>query len=392
MVQKVAKAAVVVVTRTIKTAFLFSTLLLSLVAQAAILPEERADILFHSYDGGGVTIDGPSILVSKQVGDSFSFSGNYYVDSISSASIDVVTTASPYAEERTEYSVGMDYLRDKVTISTKYTQSDENDFNAKSLHFGISQEMFGGLTTVAIGYSRGWDTVGKLGDPAFAIDVDRENYRASISQVLTKNMLMEVGLEVVTDEGGALNNPYRQVRYINPANVVRGYDYQDEVYPDTRTSSAVAIRAKYYLPYRAALHGEYRFFTDTWGVNGNHFEIGYTHPFRKNWIFDFRVRNYSQTKADFYSDLFQFANAQNFLARDKELSTFSSFTIGAGVSYEFNKNFLSFVDKGSINFSINNISFDYDDFRDVRVSATPGTEPLYSFDANVIQLYLSLWY
>jgi len=382
----------VVVTRIIKTAFLFSTLLLSFVVQGAILPEERADVLFHSYDGGGVTIEGPSILVRKHVNDSVSLYGNYYVDSITSASIDVITTASPYSEERTEYSFGMDYLRDKVTISTKYTQSDENDFAAKALHFGISQEMFGGLTTVSLGYSRGWDTVGKLGDPAFAKDTDRENYRASLSQVLTKNMIVEAGVEVITDEGASLNNPYRQVRYVNPANLTRGYDFEDEVYPNTHTSTAFAIRGKYYLPYRAALHGEYRFFTDTWGIKGSHFEIGYTHPFRKNWIFDFKVRSYSQTKADFYNDLFPFSNAQNFLARDKELSTFSDFTIGAGVSYEFDKKLLSFIDKGSINFSINHIQFDYDDFRDISVTAAPGTEPLYSFDANVMQFFVSMWY
>jgi len=381
----------VVVTRLLRTPVLILLLLVTTAGHTAILPEERADALFHSYDGGGVTINGPSILIRKNIGDSFSVSGNYYVDSITSASIDVVTTASPYAEERTEYSASVDYLRDKVTISTAFTQSNENDFDAQSLHFGISQELFGGLTTVSLGYSRGWDTVGKLGDPAFAKDVNRENYRASISQIITKNLLMEVGVEIVTDEG-FLNNPYRQVRYINPANVVRGYDYEEEVYPNTRTSNAISARAKYYLPYRAALHGEYRFFSDTWGIQANQFEIGYTHPFRKNWIFDFKVRNYQQTKADFYNDLFPFQNAQNFLARDKELSTFSSFTIGAGVSYEFNKTFLSFIDKGSINFSINNIQFEYEDFRDVRVVSAPGTEPLYSFNANVIQFFVSLWY
>lgn len=391
MVQKVVKAAAVVVTSRLRALLILTLLLASVSVSAAILPEDRADVLFHSYDGGGVTINGPSILVRKQFAESFSVSGNYYVDSITSASIDVVTTASPYTEERTEYSVSMDYLRDKVTISTAFTQSDENDFSAQSFHFGISQEIFGGLTTVSLGYSRGSDVVGKLGDPTFAKNADRENYRLSISQVLTKNLLMELGFEAVTDEG-FLNNPYRQVRYINPANVVRGYDYEEEIYPNTRTTTSVALRAKYYLPYRAALHGEYRFFNDTWGIQANTFELGYTHPFRKNWIFDFNVRSYSQTSADFYNDLFPFQGAQNFLARDKELSTFSSFTLGVGVSYEFRKNLLNFIDKGSINLSLRRIQFDYDDFRDVRVTSTPGTEPLYSFTADVIQFYVSVWY
>ena len=39
-------------------------------AVAGVLPEDRADILYHLYDGGGVEIDGPSLLVRKQVGKS----------------------------------------------------------------------------------------------------------------------------------------------------------------------------------------------------------------------------------------------------------------------------------------------------------------------------------
>ena len=74
--------------------------------QGAVLPEDRADLLFHSYDGGGVSISGPSMLVRKSFASNFSASANYYVDKVSSASIDVVTTASPYTEERTQYSVG----------------------------------------------------------------------------------------------------------------------------------------------------------------------------------------------------------------------------------------------------------------------------------------------
>ena len=60
-------------------------LLFSSSAVAGVLPEERSDVLYHLYEGGGVRIDGPSVLVRKQVGSSVSFVANYYVDMISSA-------------------------------------------------------------------------------------------------------------------------------------------------------------------------------------------------------------------------------------------------------------------------------------------------------------------
>ena len=38
------------------------------------------------------------------------------------------------------------------------------------------------------------------------------------------------------------------------------------------------------------------------------------------------------------------------------------------------------------------IQFNYDDFRDLTVSASPGNEPLYSFNATVIRAFASLWF
>ncbi|MFQ5636224.1 MAG: hypothetical protein ACE5G3_12955, partial [Gammaproteobacteria bacterium] len=48
-------------------------------AHAAVLPEDRADTLYHYYDGDNVTIDGPSLLVRKNIRETVSLYGNYYV-------------------------------------------------------------------------------------------------------------------------------------------------------------------------------------------------------------------------------------------------------------------------------------------------------------------------
>ena len=82
------------------------------------------------------------------------------------------------------------------------------------------------------------------------------------------------------------------------------------------------------------------------------------------------------------------------MARDKELSTFNDHTIGVGVSYEFKPEQWGFVDRGSLNFEFDHIRFSYDNFRDLSASGsfTPGDEPLYSFNANVIKAYISIWY
>jgi len=364
------------------------------VSVAGVLPEDRADVLYHSYDGGGVTIDGPSFLVRKQFAGKFSAAANYYVDNVSSASIDVVTSgASPYEEERTQYSVGLDYLHDRWLFNLGLTKSSENDFEGETVSLGISQDLFGDLTTLSLGYSLGDDAVSRRGDADFADTIKRQHYRLGISQILTQNLLLGLSFETITDEG-FLNNPYRSVRYLDGSSPI-GYSREPEVYPRTRTSDAAALRLRYYLPYRAALHWEYRTYSDTWKINSDTFEMGYTHPLDGGITIEARVRSYSQNRADFFRDLFPNVQFANFIARDKELSTFDSTTLRIGVTYDILESGWRFIEKGSVSLIYDHMLFDYKDFRDLRPPAatglSPGTEPLYEFDADVIQIFVSFW-
>lgn len=360
-------------------------------AIAGVLPEDRADVLYHSYDGGGVTIQGPSLLVRKQFADKFSASANYYVDRISSASIDVVTTASPYTEERTQYSLGLDYLHDRWLLNLGFTSSEENDYSARAFSVGISQDFFGDMTTLTLGYGLGDDEVRRRGDSLFSDTVDRQQYRLGLSQILTRNLLLGIEFETITDEG-FLNNPYRMVRYLDESSAL-GYAYEPERYPRTRTSDAAALRLRYYLPYRAALHGEYRAYSDSWKLRADTFELGYTHPIEGSWVIEAKARFYSQTAASFYGDLFPRSQFQNFRARDKELAAFDSRTLRLGASYDLLPRGWGFVERGSVSILYDRITFDYKDFRDLRaIDAAPGEEPLYGFDADVLQLFMSFWF
>ncbi len=358
---------------------------------AAVLPEDRADAMYHAYDGGGLTVQGPSVLVRKAYKDKFSAWGNYYADDITSASIDVETTASEYNEQRDEYSVGVDYLHGKTFMGLSYSNSEESDYSANSVRFGISQDFFGDLTTLGISYVRGWDTVRRNNDDTFEEDTDRQGYRVDLTQIVTKNLIVNLNYEGVNDEG-FLNNPYRQVRYLDPTAAL-GYSWEPEVYPRTKRSSAMAIRGMYYLPYRASLKGEFRYYTDTWGVDGWNAEVAYTHPLSHGITLEGKYRFYTQTQADFFSDLFPRSQAQNFMARDKELSEYVTHTIGGGISYEFDVPWLSFMKKGEASLMVDYLILDYDNFLDARVTdVQPGTEPAYNFESVIIRAFVSFWY
>jgi hypothetical protein len=378
----------------------------SLPGAAGVLPEDEADAMYHRYEGGGVTVQGPSVLIRKKIGDNFSASYNYYADLISSASVDVLLTASPYKETRTQHSASIEYLHGKTTYSAAYVHSREPDYTADTGVYSLSQDMFGDLTTVTLSYSRGWDRVYrdiKLGDgaitndPTFAQRLDHRSYGVGVTQVLARNLILSLNYQALTDQG-YLQNPYRDVVYLTPGG--RGWATAPQVYPGTHTSNAASATLKYYLPYRAGLEGFYRFYTDTWGVTAHTLQLGYTQPWR-HWIFDGTLRYYRQNAANFYADVFPRANAQNFEARDRELAAFSSYTVGVGASYEFQIPRAPWIQKSTLNLHYDHLLIDYKDFHALSGQANNTTVipaggidelPLYRLDANIVQLFYSLYF
>jgi hypothetical protein len=367
---------------------------------AAVLPDDRADIFYSKYSGGGMDITGKSVLVRKKITENLAVEANYFVDSVSGASVDVLSNASVIKDERKQKSGTVEYLHDKTTYSLGFINSAERDYISNTTHFSLSQDMFGDLTTLTLGWSRTRDAVGENDGTAFIPKVtwlghaESQSYNVGLSQILTRNLISGLSFEVITDDG-YLANPYRSVRYLDPTSA-KGYSLASQIYPDTRTSTAVQGQVKYYLPYRAAVTGSYRYFRDTWGVTANTYELDYTHPIGSIWILEGRYRYYKQGHASFYGDLFPYADSQNFTARDQDLASSKNTTVGGKVTYAFLPDGWKIFKRGTVTLDVSRIAFHYLDFRDIRdygePDFTPGEEPLYHFNATVFQLYLSMFF
>jgi hypothetical protein len=309
-----------------------------------------------------------------------------------------VLGASPLHEVRKQKQLGVDYLYGKTTYSAGVQSSIENDYDSSTASFGISQSMFGDLTTVTFGVSRGWDIVTRVinaahqKDPNFRKRVDRKTWSLGVSQILTRNLISGFDYEAITEQG-YLQNPYRAIRYLAGPNSSI-YLTGAETYPGTRTSNAVAVRLKYFLPWHASVTGKYRYFFDTWDIHAHTAELDYTQPFlNERLIADITYRYYRQNSASFYSDLFQFANQQNYMARDKELAAQDNNAVGAALSYDFLKSKRWFLKRFSGSLHYDYIMYKFKDFRDASQRQLPaGTEPLYHYNANVLQGLLTIWF
>ena len=339
-------------------------------AVAVDLPEDRADAMIHVYNGGGVRAVGPALLVRKSVADRFSLTGSYYLDAVSNASIDVVTTASKYKETRHEYGLSGDYVYRDSQITVGATTSREPDYTATAGTVNLTQEVFGGMTTVSLGFTRGSDKVGKKDSPEFSDIAKHWQYRLGITQILTPRWIMSANVEALADSG-YLGSPYRVARVFGAA--------VPERHPRTRSSRAFKLRLIGDLGSRDAIHAGYRYFRDTWEIKAHTAEIGYSRYFGDRFLADTFVRYYTQKHALFYSD-----NAQGetlYVSRNRQLSSFNSVGLGAKLSWMAKK----VPDKYEVklNGAYEFVRFSYGDFTDIRTGSK------YAFNAGVLQLFVS---
>jgi len=339
-------------------------------ARAADLPEDMGEGLLHVYNGGGVTAAGPAFLVRKSVADRFSLTGSYYMDAVSNASIDVVTTASKYKETRHEFALSGDYVYRDSQITLGGSTSHEPDYVANRISLDITQEVFGGMTSVALGFTRGDDKVGKKDSPEFSDTARHWQYRLGVSQILSPRWIMSLNAEALSDDG-YLGSPYRAARVFGAAVPERN--------PRTRSARALMLRVKGDLGSRDAFSASYRYYTDTWEIKGHTLELGYSRYFQETWLADTYLRYYTQSGASFYSD-----NAQSetlYVSRNRQLSTFDNAAIGAKVSWLWRK------EPGKYEIKLNGayefVHFKFKDFTDLR------TGDKYAYSASILQLYVT---
>lgn len=377
-----------------------AALLLVRATCADVLPDDRADLFYSKYSGGGMDITGESVLVRKKITENFALEASYFIDKVSGASIDVLSQASQIKDERKQKSGTVEYVHDKTTYTASFITSVERDYKSDTGSFSLKQDMFGDLTTLSLAFANTNDTVGENNGTAFVPIINwlghaqSRSYDIDLSQILTKNLIAGLNFNVITDQG-YLANPYRSVRYIDTGNP-KGYSLGSQVYPDTRTSTAIQAEAKYYLPYRAAVTGSFRYFRDTWSIVGNTYELDYTHPISNIWILEGRFRYYKQNHAEFYSDLFAYADEYRFEGRDQDLAAQDNYTVGAKVTYAFLPDGWKIFKRATATFDVSRITFHYLDFRNIKYYGVPqytaGEEPLYQFNATVYQIYMSMFF
>lgn len=151
-----------------------------------------------------------------------------------------------------------------------------------------------------------------------------------LTQVLNKDALVETSIGY-TRSTGYMENPYKAMTVVFVDPDQRGKNLTGNVRafleqrPDQRNQLSLGSRYIQHVGMLdAALHLDYHFFHDDWGINAHTFEADWVQPIGNTWTVTPRVRYYSQDAADFYAPYLLSKQAYAKTVYDKTTKTFST--------------------------------------------------------------------
>lgn len=241
--------------------------------------------------------------------------------------VHVLSTASP--ETRKQGDFKLSYEWDEAALDVGGGISVENDYESRFGNINGRWDLNQKLTTLNLGLSYTNSDTSAIFDhdaspyitkTAFLEHIEnngvsqilhgqRQDWATNfgLTQVLGKDSLVAANL-TYTRSTGYMENPYKAmtVVFVDPEQQTQRLtgDVRAllEQRPDERNQWTLDTRYVHYIgAFDAALHFNYRYFQDDWGIKAHTFEADWVQPVGNSWTITPRVRYYSQSAADFYS-------------------------------------------------------------------------------------------
>jgi hypothetical protein len=206
-----------------------------------------------------------------------------------------------------------------TTFNASYSQ--ERDYHATALGVEHSFPLNSALTFGA-GGSFSHDLIA----PTDAILYDRVRHEekntgsvfGSLAWVIDKSSVVQTGVQFNV-ENGYLSDPYKLVS-VGDAIIA-------DARPGSRTEAAWLLRyRRAFSAADAALHLDYRYAQDSWGVAAHTLDVGWYQSLPGGWQLIPTARYYSQQQARFYAPFFLDSGAHQFFSSDYRLGTFGAFS------------------------------------------------------------------
>lgn len=280
---------------------------------------------------------------------------------------------------------------DDVNLSLSGGNSTEWDYISNFFNLDGTWDLNQKNTTLAAGFGYASDTVWADGGQEGAIKQKYTNGKTiggdkyvyqgllGITQILNKDSLIQINM-TLGNSSGFLSDPYKQV-WINydtanlTCNKSERFAWQQNFCADTRPGSRTqeAVMARYIYNFealnQAALHLDYRFYTDSWNVNSHTFDLSWYQPLPFEFMLAPHARYYTQRSSFFYQNVYNAPTADDYYSSDYRLASFGAvsggftinktvykkLTLGGGIDWYQRSQGMGFM--GGTGSAVDNYSF-----------------------------------
>lgn len=292
--------------------------------------------------------------------------------------VHVMGYASPEVRKQGDFKLSYDW--DEAAASLGGGISSERDYESRFVNLGGRLDFNQKQTTVNLELSYTNSSVDAVMDPVgerffgergfnesqvtfdkatglHSLHGNRQDWatQLGLTQVINRNAVAALGMGY-TRSTGFMENPYKLSWLFAPAPI----DWQQglppgivgtigtanvENRPDQRNQWHWNAGWTHYIePVDAALHLNYQFAHDDWGINAHTFSGDWVQPLGAGWTLTPHVRYYSQESADFYAPFFKTTLDKNGLhvlpksfSSDQRLSGYGALSGGLTIAKEFAK-------------------------------------------------------
>lgn len=241
--------------------------------------------------------------------------------------VHTLSSASPETRKQGDFKLGYEW--DEAALDIGGGLSVENDYESRFGNINSRWDFNQKLTSLNVGLSYtnsdtsailDHDSSPYITKTAFLGQIEqagvlkimhgnRQDWASTLSltQVLNKGALIETSIGY-TRSSGYMENPYKAMTivFVDPEQNTNYLTGKVQAFleqrPDLRNQLSLGGRYVQHVELLdAALHLDYHFFHDDWGINAHTFEADWVQPIGNSWTVTPKVRYYSQDAADFYA-------------------------------------------------------------------------------------------
>jgi len=309
------------------------------------------------HDSDKTDVLSPSILFSfEHPTNGWGFGGSLLADVVTTASTDIVATASPrWTEQRYVPALGGHKKFGDVDVNLHTAFSIEPDYFASSVGTTVAVDLRQKTITPSVSYDFSYDVAGRSGTSysVFSRRITRHAVDLATTFVLDKHSVFTTNMSIVAEIGNS-SKPYRYIPMFSkdiaprvlPGLALPTVDFYRN--PERILEQLPLSRQRFALAGRYArrfststLRAEERLYTDSWGLKATTTDLRFLVDVGQRVRLGPHARFHAQTGADFWQLAYVSERTATGLqvpkyrSGDRELGPLFAVTGGAGVRFAF---------------------------------------------------------